>query len=160
MGKPVTSCPFCSGDPEWVSKANNLGNHICMNCGAMHKGDLTWDESAALWNTRPVKKGHGKHSFEASPFFDFERFRSQFPKWGLTKITLYYDKAVGYSGANGGKYLDWVRAVKNWERTDKEKAGPIDSVNSKLQDQKWEAPKVDNPASKEDVLNALKDSGI
>ncbi len=148
----LLSCAFCEDKPEWVSKGK-LGNHICMNCGAMHKGDLTWDESAALWNTRPVKKG--KHSFENSPYFNFNKFKYALPKWTRQKIQLYYDKAVGYSEANGGKYLNWISAVKNWERKDREKAGPPSGVNTSTQVKPWE-PEDEGPiASAEDIKKAL-----
>jgi len=152
-------CPFCEDKTEWVSKGGKLGNHICMNCGAMHKGDLTWDESAALWNTRPVKKSSRKHSFEDSPYFNFNKFKYALPKWSRQKAQVYYDKAIGYSEANGGKYLNWISAVKNWERSDKEKAGPVSGVNTSSQSKLWEPPDDGPIASAETLKNIIRGIG-
>ena len=59
-----------------------------------------------------------KHSFSSSPYYDFEVFKEILSKngWNIEKIKNYYDRAEGYSEANGGKYLDWIKAVQNWER--------------------------------------------
>jgi len=64
---------------------------------------------------RIVKK---QHSFSSSPYYDFEVFKEPLLKngWNIEKIKNYYDRAEGYSEANGGKYLDWIKAVQNWER--------------------------------------------
>lgn len=43
------------------------------------------------------------------------------PQWGEEKCRDYFNRAVGYSKANGGRYLDWRQAVQNWERTDAKK---------------------------------------
>ena len=64
-----------------------------------------------------------KHSFEDSPFFDYGKFKDALKEWPETKIRDYYERAKGYSGANGGKYLNWILAVKNWERADNKAGG-------------------------------------
>ena len=62
-----------------------------------------------------------KHSFEKSPFFEFEAFKQALKDWPEEKCRDYHERAKLYSGANGGKYLNWVMAVQNWERSDSEK---------------------------------------
>ena len=62
-----------------------------------------------------------KHSFEDSPFYDYNKFKTELTEWDEVKIKKYYDAAISYSGANGGKYLNWILAVKTWERKDAEK---------------------------------------
>lgn len=62
-----------------------------------------------------------KHSFKKSPFYDFELFKTKFPDWDILKIKDYYQRAEGYSTANGAKYLDWISAIRNWERNNKDK---------------------------------------
>ncbi len=61
----------------------------------------------------PKKK---KHAFEDSPIFDKATFRAAFPDWSGDKCREWYTRAVEYSGANGGRYLDWKLAIQGWER--------------------------------------------
>lgn len=66
-----------------------------------------------------------KHSFEDSPLFDKRTFRTKFQDWDDAKCREWYTRAIEYSGANGGRYLDWGLAIQAWERkqavTDKPK---------------------------------------
>lgn len=64
------------------------------------------------------RKSARKHPFNESPYYDFEVFRAAFKEWSEILCREYYDKALGYSQANGGKYLDWKRAIQNWSRND------------------------------------------
>ena len=64
------------------------------------------------------EKKEVKHSFENSPYFDKKVFRAALPDWSVDECRIYYDKALGYSQANGGKYLNWIMAIKNWYRED------------------------------------------
>jgi hypothetical protein len=57
------------------------------------------------------------HPFERSPFFDFPTFRAALPDWDDAKVQRYYDAACAHSN-NGGKKIDWIKAVKNWDRRD------------------------------------------
>ena len=68
----------------------------------------------------------GKHPFSKSPYYDFNLFKEPLLKkgWSIEKIKLYYEKAEGYSKANGGRYLDWLAAVQNWERAETKKQTP------------------------------------
>ncbi len=59
-----------------------------------------------------------KHSFEKSPHYEYEKFKSKLIDWPEQKIKKYYESAKSYSTVNGGKYLDWVGAVKAWARKD------------------------------------------
>jgi len=63
------------------------------------------------------------HSFENSPFFKYELFRKELPEWSEGECLDYHQRAVDYSGANGGKYLNWVLAVKQWKRKDNKNVG-------------------------------------
>lgn len=60
-----------------------------------------------------------KHSFEQSPFFEYVKFKDALKDWPEEKVRHYYEQAKGYSGANGGKYLNWILAVQNWDRKNK-----------------------------------------
>lgn len=62
-----------------------------------------------------------KHSFEESPYIDYDRFRAALPQWPDEKVRYWYERAIGYSRANGGKYLNWILAVQNWERMNEER---------------------------------------
>jgi hypothetical protein len=57
-----------------------------------------------------------KHSFRKSPFYPFENFRAALPDWSEMKCRHYFEQAEGYSEANGATYVNWVQAVKNWDR--------------------------------------------
>ena len=59
-----------------------------------------------------------KHPFEKSPLFVKETFLARFPDWDKSKCQYWYNKAITYSGANGGRYLDWGLAIAGWERGD------------------------------------------
>ena len=73
------------------------------------------------------QRGAKKHSFENSPYYEYDIFRNTlFLKgWDDTTIQHYYKEAKGYSEANGGKYLNWITAVENWHRRDITKKLPI-----------------------------------
>lgn len=62
-----------------------------------------------------------KHAFEDSPYFDKKTFRAKFPDWDENKCRDWYTQAIEYSGANGGRYLDWGLAIQGWERRDAKK---------------------------------------
>ncbi len=64
----------------------------------------------------PVAGKPKKHSFEDSPLFDKRTFRTKFQDWSDDKCREWYTRAVEYSGANGGRYLDWGLAIQAWER--------------------------------------------
>jgi hypothetical protein len=57
-----------------------------------------------------------KHAFRKSPFYPFENFRAALPDWSEMKCRHYFEQAEGYSEANGATYVNWVQAVKNWDR--------------------------------------------
>ena len=57
-----------------------------------------------------------KHAFQKSPFYPYEKFRAALSDWPEEKTQFYFDAATGYSDANGGRYLNWVRAVQNWDK--------------------------------------------
>lgn len=84
------------------------------------------DSSLRKKESKKVKKvkKESKISFSDSEFFDFEKFKAALPEWSEQKCQHWWSKADGYSKANGGKYLDWIQAVKNWERSDVEKSAP------------------------------------
>jgi hypothetical protein len=56
------------------------------------------------------------HLFADSEYFDFEKFCLKLPDWSNDKCKFYHDAAIGYSESKGAKYLDWIAAVKNWDR--------------------------------------------
>jgi hypothetical protein len=87
-----------------------------------HDSDPDNDKSRSQNGEEKKKR---KHSFEKSPYFDFEKFREAFPTWPEPKARKYWESALGYSKANGGRYLDWAMAVANWARKDEQKSsGP------------------------------------
>ena len=75
----------------------------------------------------PIKKitKELKHSFEKSPCYPYDKFADALKEWPEAKIRRYYERAIAYSGANGGRYLNWILAVKAWARKDEEKQGVV-----------------------------------
>jgi hypothetical protein len=57
-----------------------------------------------------------KHKFQKSKFYPFDNFRAALSDWSDAKCRHYFVRAEGYSDANGGRYLNWVKAVRNWDR--------------------------------------------
>lgn len=57
-----------------------------------------------------------KHAFEKSSIFPLENFEAAFPDWAPEKRVHYFERAKGYSLANGGRYLSWKQAILNWDR--------------------------------------------
>jgi hypothetical protein len=55
-------------------------------------------------------------SFEKSDIFDYDIFKTKFNDWSPDKIKHYYESALAYSESKGAKYLNWVSAIKNWDR--------------------------------------------
>lgn len=59
----------------------------------------------------------GKTSFENSKWFDKAIFFNDCPKdWSEETKENWYLQALSYSKANGGKYIDWIAAIVNWNR--------------------------------------------
>lgn len=56
------------------------------------------------------------HTFADSEFYDFDKFCTKLFDWSNDKCKFYHDAAIGYSESKGAKYLDWIAAVKNWDR--------------------------------------------
>lgn len=56
-------------------------------------------------------------SFEESPIYDKKEFADKFNTWHPTKMKFYYESADAYS-AQGNKYIDWEKAIRNWASRD------------------------------------------
>ena len=56
-------------------------------------------------------------SFEDSEIFDRKMFSIQFSTWPKAKMKFYYESADAYS-AQGNKYIDWEKAIRNWASRD------------------------------------------
>jgi hypothetical protein len=63
-----------------------------------------------------IKDKKSLHLFADSEYFNFEKFTLKLSDWSNEKCKFYYDAAIGYSESKGAKYLDWIAAVKNWDR--------------------------------------------
>ena len=63
-----------------------------------------------------IKEKKSLHLFADSEYFNFEKFTLKLSDWSNEKCKFYYDAAIGYSESKGAKYLDWIAAVKNWDR--------------------------------------------
>lgn len=55
-------------------------------------------------------------SFEESALYDKKVFLETMG-WGVDKCKFYYESADAYS-AQGNKYIDWEKAIKNWASRD------------------------------------------
>jgi hypothetical protein len=55
-------------------------------------------------------------TFDKSEYFNFEKFRQALPEWSEEKCKHYYDSALNYSESKGAKYINWISAIKNWDR--------------------------------------------
>jgi len=108
---------------------NLIGTYVSFNCplGVFYVSsviELKNIQTKKIEKDIPViEKKQRKHSFEKSPYFDYEKFKLKLCDWSDVKIKKYYDAAKYYSVANGGRYLDWIAAVKNWERKEKKESG-------------------------------------
>ncbi len=74
------------------------------------------EEKEELVLKKKKKERLVKTSFEESPLFNKRTFQAAFPDWPGEKCKEWYTRAVEYSGANGGRYLDWKLAIQAWER--------------------------------------------
>jgi hypothetical protein len=45
-----------------------------------------------------------------------KQFSARLENWPVEKIAYYHQAAIDYSDANGTQYLNWIAAVKNWDR--------------------------------------------
>ena len=116
----------CPLSELYVSPIKEVNNIICKYIN--NKDTPIPDQSEKT----PINK---KHSFEKSPYYDYEKFKKELPDWNESKIKKYYDSAVNYSGANGGKYLNWVLAVKNWERKDSKETSNINVYEGNIKEE-------------------------
>lgn len=58
----------------------------------------------------------GPHLFKNSPFTDLSLLEKALPQWPHEKVEYYYRAALDYSASKGAKYIDWVAAIRNWDR--------------------------------------------
>jgi len=63
-----------------------------------------------------LKDKKSLHLFSDSEYFEYEKFCLKLPDWPNDKCKFYHEAAIGYSESKGAKYLDWIAAVKNWDR--------------------------------------------
>lgn len=80
-------------------------------------------QSARQTESKLVSTKPKKHAFERSPLFERQAFRERFPAWSPEKCREWHTRAIEYSGANGGRYVDWGLAIQAWERK-QEAEGP------------------------------------
>lgn len=84
---------------------------------------------------KAVKTSERECLFSNSKFYDFEKFKEQFPEPEFSDVDLfyYYNRVKNWSGANGRRKKDWILTAKNWMMDDNEKgklkkiqpAGPV-----------------------------------
>lgn len=71
-------------------------------------------EIAIIQEPPQIIKPKRKTSFQKQ-FPTPESFLERFPDWQLEKVKHYYLAAIEYSDNKGGRYIDWERAVRNWD---------------------------------------------
>ncbi len=60
-----------------------------------------------------------KHSFDRSPYFDFNVFEKSIDeKLKEYDVAFYHEIAKGYSKSSGNTYKNWLAAIENWIRRD------------------------------------------
>lgn len=64
---------------------------------------------------KEIKK---KIPFSQSHIFDKAKFKDEFKEWSNTKLNYYYNSALAWS-EEGGKKINWVTTIKNWELRDR-----------------------------------------
>ncbi len=64
---------------------------------------------------KEIKK---KIPFSQSHIFDKVKFKDEFKEWSNTKLNYYYNSALAWS-EEGGKKINWVTTIKNWELRDR-----------------------------------------
>ena len=98
---------------------------------------ITLPKSLIFMTKRIPKKGHSEESkskkenksksknkngaerktlFKNSQHYEYSVFREALKDWEEEKVKHYYRAAKEYCEAKGMKYIDWVSAVRNWDR--------------------------------------------
>jgi hypothetical protein len=117
----ITICNY----ETYQSEEEKIDQRSTSNRPAIDQQSTTSKEFKNDKNDKKKNKRALKHPFEESPYFDKKVFKDALPDWTQERLRKYYDAAITYSGANGGRYLDWILAVKNWYRKDCEENGII-----------------------------------
>lgn len=65
-----------------------------------------------------IKEIKKKIPFAQSHIFDKAKFKDEFKEWSNTKLNYYYNSALAWS-EEGGKKINWVTTIKNWELRDR-----------------------------------------
>jgi predicted transcriptional regulator len=119
----ITLCKYedYQGDVIEINQAiNQTTNHEVTTNQPRSNQEVTTIEE--LKKGRKKERKNILHSFENSPFYDFEKFKTALDcEWSDYEISDYYQRAIDYSETKGGKFLDWIKAVKVWKRRDKSK---------------------------------------
>lgn len=76
----------------------------------------TPDNTQRIEKDSKEKKSKGKCLFKNSPVFDKNKFKEALPNWNNQKLKYYWNAANDYSESKGAMYIDWIAAVKNWDR--------------------------------------------
>ena len=69
-------------------------------------------------NEKKEKEIKKKIPFSQSHIFDKVKFKDEFKEWSNTKLNYYYNSALAWS-EEGGKKINWVTTIKNWELRDR-----------------------------------------
>ena len=67
---------------------------------------------------KKIKEIKKKIPFSQSHIFDKVKFKDEFKEWSNTKLNYYYNSALAWS-EEGGKKINWVTTIKNWELRDR-----------------------------------------
>jgi len=111
--------------PWDIESTNNLTNNLTINQPTANQ-QLTTNNNdnnenkiiypPVLPAEKPLRRENGKHLFKHSPYFELKQFSARLENWPVEKIAYYHQAAIDYSDANGTQYLNWIAAVKNWDR--------------------------------------------
>jgi hypothetical protein len=82
---------------------------------------VNWAKYQSEFSRQKSYRG-GKCLFENSMWFDYSVFQEalQAYGWEEEKIKHYYEAAQDYSLANNATYSNWIAAVRNWERKERQ----------------------------------------
>jgi hypothetical protein len=100
-----------------------LDEHSANSRGGLDEGSL-WEGKGEEGSRKGVGEEEdstppprtGAVLFKNSDVFDFTVFRQKLEEWPEEKCKHYFDSANDYSESKGKKYINWIAAVRGWDR--------------------------------------------
>lgn len=107
------------GRPKNLSKPKETNQVILEPTKPVNVNDSdSVSDSVKVSVIKKEKEIKKKIPFSQSHIFDKVKFKDEFKEWSNTKLNYYYNSALAWS-EEGGKKINWVTTIKNWELRDR-----------------------------------------